>query len=315
MARGFFLFHFVCFKKFCLFAIRFLNTYTMKTRRDFLKVTLGSLLLTDAVTLFGAEKQTLSSRKIGICDWDVQATGRLNSIAIAKELGFEGVQVSYQIEGDDALIHKENRPRFLNAAKESGVEIASFCIGMMNSRPLATTPEAIGWVEDCISAMVEMNVDQVLIPFFGNADMTRYTDHLPLVIEKLKYLAPIAERHKKILSIESTLSAEEHIAMLDAIGSNAVRIYYDVANGALYNKNNDIFHEMELLGKRQLISQIHFKENNRRLGEGDINFIKVCETLEKIGYHDWVIVEGSTSGDWRESQIANFQFVKKMLGR
>jgi len=288
----------------------------MKSRRDFLKLTIGSFLLADAVSLFGAENQSSrASWKVGITDWDLRATGRLTSFAIAKELGFEGVQASYQIDGPDALSDKANRPKFLEAAKESGVSITSFCIGMMNSRPLATTPDAVGWVEDCISAMVDMNVEQVLVPFFGNADMTQNADHLSAVIEKFKHLAPIAEKNKKILAIESTLSAEEHIKMIDAIGSNAVKVYYDVANGVLYKKNYDIFHEMELLGKHKLISQIHFKENRRLLGDGDVNFVKVCEMLDKIGYNNWVVVEGSIVGDWRESQIANAQFVKKLIGR
>ena len=281
-----------------------------------MKITFGAVLLADAVRLFGAENpSSRASWKIGITDWDLRATGRLNSFEIAKELGYEGVQVSYQPEGDEALANKANRPKYLAAAKESGVEITSFCIGTLNSRPLATTPDAAGWVEDCISAMVDMNVEQVLVPFFGNADLTQHTDHMPLVVEKFKQLAPIAERHKKILSIESTLSAEEHLKMIDAIGSNAIKVYYDVANGALYNKHYDIFHEMELLGRHKLISQIHFKENRRRFGDGDINFTRICEMLEKIGYNDWVVVEGSTTGDWRESQIANAQFVKKLIGR
>ena len=282
----------------------------MKTRRDFLKFTLGSLFLADAVSLFGAETQSRSLWKIGICDWDLRASGRISSFAVAKELGFEGVQVSYVPKGQDSLADKTNRPKFVEAAKEYGIDIASFCIGTFNGQPLATTPEAAGWTEDCLNAMAEMNVDQVLIPFFGNADMTQHSNHLPLVIEKFKRLAPIAEKNKKILSVESTLSAEDHLKLIDAVGSDAVKVYYDVLNSK--NGNYDIFHEIELLGKHQLISQIHFKDR-RRLGEGDINFTKVCETLEKIDYKGWVIVEGSTSNDWRESQIANAQFVKKLI--
>ena len=285
----------------------------MKTRRDFLKVTFGSLLLADAVTLFGAETPSRTSWKIAICDWDVRATGRINSFAVARELGFEGVQVSYVPDGQDSLANKANRQKFLQAAKEAGAGIASFCIGVMNDRPLATTPEAAGWVEDCLNAMVEMNVDQVLIPFFGNADITEHDAHLPLVIEKIKRLAPIAEKNKKILAIESYLSAEANLKLLDAIGSGAVKVYYDVRNSK--NKNYDIFREIEVLGKNKLISQIHFKEDCCRLGEGDINFSKVCETLEKIDYNGWVVVEGATSGNWKESQIANALFVKKLIGR
>jgi len=282
----------------------------MNNRRDFLKMTIGSLLLADAVSLFGAENQSRASWKIGICDWDLRASGSPTSFAIAKELGYEGVQVSYLPDGTDSLSDKANRPKFLKAAKESGVGIASLCMLSLNQYPLATTPEVAGWAENCIDAMVEMNIDQVLIPFFGNADMSHHTSHLPLVIEKLKRLAPVAEKNKKILSIESTLSAEDHLKMLDAIGSDAVKVFYDVRNSL--NMNYDIFHEMELLGKNKLISQIHFKDNHR-LGEGDIDFARVCEMLEKIGYKGWVVVEGSNSGDLRESQIANAQFVKKLI--
>ena len=285
----------------------------MKTRRDFLKITLGSLFLSDAVSLFGAENQTRTLWKIGICDWDLRATGRLNSFVVAKELGFEGVQVSYQPEGADSLADKTNRPKFLAAAKESGVSIASFCIGMLNSHPLATTPKAIEWVEDCLNAMVEMNVDQVLVPFFGNADITQHKGHLLLVIEKFKLLAPIAEKNKKILAIESYLSAEELLKLVDAVGSDAVKVYYDVRNSK--DKKYDIFHEMKLLGEKKLISQIHFKENSCRIGDGDIDFTKVCETLEKIDYNNWIVVESAAPGDWRESQTANAQFVKKLVGR
>jgi sugar phosphate isomerase/epimerase len=173
----------------------------MKTRREFLAIAAGSLLLADAATLFGAEEKT--PWKIGICDWDLQASGTMNSFAVAKELGFEGVQVSYQPDGTDSLADKANRSTFLVAAKESGVSIASLAMGLLNGRPLATTPEAEGWVADCIDAMVDMNVHQTLLAFFGVGDMNEQKEHQPLVIEKLKRRAPLAEKNKKILAVES----------------------------------------------------------------------------------------------------------------
>ena len=283
----------------------------MKTRRDFLSFAAGSLFLAEALSLFGAEKR--SSWRVGICDWDLRVRGQWSAFAAAKELGFEGVQVSYQTEGPDSLVVKENRPKFLEAAKESGVAIASFALGMLNGHPLATTPEAEGWVEGCIDAMVDMNVDQVLVAFFGKADMNENKDHQPLVIEKLKRLGPLAAKKKKILSVESYLSAEDHLKLLDAVGCDAVKVYYDVRNSL--NKGYDIFHEIELLGKKKLMTQIHFKEDKCRLGDGEIDFPKVCATLEKIGYDGWIVVESAAPGDWKESQAANAQFVKKLIGR
>jgi len=285
----------------------------MTTRRSFLKITFGSLILADAVSLFAMKTHSRALWKIGICEWGIRTTGSVSSFEVAKELGFEGVQLAYQPTGEASLALDKNRSLLLETSKESGVGIASLCLLLMNNHPLATTPEAESWVENCIDAMVELNIEQVLVPFFVNADLTQNKDHLPLVIEKLRRLAPIAEKKKKILAIESTLSAEDHIKMLDAIGSNAIKVYYDPRNSL--DKNYDIFHEMELLGKNRLISQIHFKEHGKRLGEGDIDFVKVCDTLEKIDYKGWVVVEGSTSGDWKESQIANAQFIKKIIGK
>ena len=281
-----------------------------------MSIAAGSLLLADAVTLLGAEAK--AAWKIGICDWDLRATGSPGSFAVAKELGFEGVQVSYQTEGADSLANKENRPKFLAAAKEAGVGIASLCIGEMNGKPLATTPEAEGWVADCLDAMEEMNVDRVLIPFFSNADINEHKDQMPATIEKFKRLAPIAERKKKILAVESYLSAEDHLKLIDAVGSDALKVYYDVRNS--WNKDYDIYREMELLGSKKLICEIHFKEDGVLLGAGQIDFPKVCATLEKVGFDGWVVVEGSTPRSstpdgWKVSQTTNAQFVKKLLGR
>jgi len=288
---------------------------TTTSRRQFLKtastLTAGSFFLADAATLFGAD--TTASWKVGIFDASLRSAGRLSSFALAKKLGFEGVQVSYNPTGTDSLAVKDNRPKFLETAKESGLDIASLAMGFLNNSPLATSPEAENWVEDCLDAMVEMNVDQVLLAFFVKADMDQNKDHQPMVIEKLKRLASIAARKKKILAVESTLSAEDHLKLLDAVGSDAVKIYYDVANST--SKGYDIFREMKLLGSRKLISQIHFKEYSVRLGDGDIDFRKVCETLRSIDYEGWFIVEGADPGDWQESQAANVQYVKKLIGR
>ena len=284
----------------------------MKTRREFLSIAAGSFLLADAAVLLGDEKKKMPW-KIGICDWDLRGSGGANSFAVAKELGFEGVQVSYHPEGPDSLMDRANRAKFLTAAKGADVEIASFAMGLFNGRPLATTAEAEGWVVDCLNAMDEMNVSRVLMPFFGEADVLEHKDHWPLIVEKLKRLAVIAEKKKKVLAIESYLSAEDSIKMVDAVGSDAVKVYYDVRNSL--NKNYDIFREIELLGSKKLICEIHFKEDSCRLGDGNIDFVKVCATLEKVGYEGWVVVESAAPGNWKESQIANVQFVKKLLSR
>jgi len=277
----------------------------------------GSLLLANTSSLYAALSRSrllsLSPYKLGICDWDVRETGKPTSFAIAKELGFEGVQVTYQPTGAESLSIKANRVKFVDAAKAANVSIASLCMGILNNSPFATTVEAESWALACIDTMVDMQVDQVLLAFFSKGDMNEIKTQQPLAIEKLKRIAPMAEKKNKILAIESYLSAEDHLKFLDAIGSDAVKVYYDVRNS--FNKGYDIFREMELLGKKKLISQIHLKEDHDLLGKGDINFTKVFEMLEKIDYNGWLIVEGSSKGDWKESHKANVRFIKQMINK
>lgn len=258
---------------------------------------------------FGAE--TEPPFRIGICDWDLKATGNPRSFAVAKELGYDGVQVSYQPEGEFSLARSKNRTLFLEAAKQEGVAIASLAMGILNGKPLAGTPEAESWVENCIEALSEMNVSSVLLAFFGKGDMKNDPAARKSVVEKLKRLAPKAEKHKKILAVESTLNAEEHLEMLQAVGSDAVKVYYDEQN--MLKQGYSIYEDLETLLKEKVVYQVHAKEYNARLGEGKIDFIKIKKLLEKYDYRDWIVVESSVQGNWKESQAANAAYLRKLF--
>ena len=49
-------------------------------------------------------------------------------------------------------------------------------------------------------------------------------------IARLKKAAPKAEAAGVVLGVESYLNADEHLRILDAVDSPAVKVYYDVAN-------------------------------------------------------------------------------------
>ncbi len=73
------------------------------------------------------------------------------------------------------------------------------------------------------------------------------------------------------MGIESWLSAEQHIEILERVGSPAVKVYYDVCNSN--DRGYDIYKEIRLLGKR--ICEVHCKENGVLLGQGKVDFHKV----------------------------------------
>ena len=285
----------------------------MKTqRRRFLQVAAAF-----SCTPFFAEKSGIFAqeprkpRKIGICDWDLGATGNPKGFALAKELGFDGVEVSYRPEGEFSLSQPKNRELFLETAKKESVAISSLAMGILNEVPLATAEPTEGWVADCIDAMDVMKVKNVLLAFFGNGDIKDNLESRNKAIEKLKRLASKAEKKKVVLGIESYLDAREHLEMLEKIGSDAVKIYYDEQN--MLAKKYPIYEDMELLLKEKVICQLHCKEYGARLGQGEVDFLKIRDLLEKYDYQGWLIVETSVEGDWKESQKANAAYLRKVF--
>ena len=285
------------------------------TRRTFLKTATacGATLAfgNSIANLFGQESQR--GYKVGICDWNVNGyTANPECFAVAKELGFQGIQLSYTLEGKYSMCKSsENRKLFLDATKKTGMEFSSLAMGLLNGRPFAREADAEDWVLDCLDAMKDLEVNQVLMAFFGDGELKDKPDDQKSTIEKLKRLAPQAEKLGKTLALETYLSAEEHLRIIDAVGSDAVKVYYDVQN--MTNMGYDIFEEIEFLGKKKMISQVHLKDDVNRLEDSKIDLKRVRKALEAIDYYDWLVVESAVEGDWKESQAANAKFVRNLF--
>ncbi len=282
-------------------------------RRNFLKTSAlisCSPLLGGIVNAFGAENRR--AYKIGICDWDLQSSGAPGSFALAKELGFDGVEVSYSPQGEFSLSQPKNRTLFLEAAKKENVAICSLAMGILNEIPLSTAEQTEGWVSDCIDALAEMKLKNVLLACFGNGDIKDDVEKRDKVIEKLKRLAVKAEKKKVVLGVESYLNAKENLNLLQKIGSDAVKVYFDIQN--MLTKEYAIYDDMELLLKEKAINQLHCKEYDSRLGKGKVDFLKFRDLLEKFDYQGWLVVETAVEGDWKESQKSNAAFMKKTFG-
>lgn len=229
---------------------------------------------------------------IGACDWSLGARQTPRAFEVAKEIGLDGVQVSFGAPGDDFDLRKpEVRQQYEEASQRTGVKIASLAMGILNSVPFASDPRTEEWVSDCIDVMAAMGQKIVLLAFFGKGDIRNRPDLQGEVIRRLKRLAPKAEKAGVVLGIESMLNVDDHLKILDAVGSPAVQVYYDVAN--MHYAGYDIFTELRRLG-RERICQVHTKEYDHLLGQGPIDFPKVRDVLQEIGYKDWLILEAAT---------------------
>ncbi len=250
--------------------------------------------------------------KLGACDWSIGKMGDPAAFEVARQIGLDGVQVSLGTVTDDMHLRQlAVQQQYKDAARQSGLEVASLAIGELNSVPYKSDPRTEQWVSDSIDVCKALGVRVVLLAFFGNDDLRDDPAGVDEVVRRLKAVAPKAEKAGVILGIESWLSAAQHLAILDRVGSKAVQVYYDVCNSN--DRGYDIYKEIRLLGKR--ICEFHAKENGALLGQGKVDFHKVRAALDDIDYRGWLQIEGAVpeGKSMLESYQANCKFMREIL--
>jgi sugar phosphate isomerase/epimerase len=252
---------------------------------------------------------------IGACDWSLGQNSRLAAFDVAKSIGLDGVQVNLGTRQDGMhLRNKNTQIEFRDKAKETGIAISSMAIGELNNVPYKSENQTDAWVFDAIDAATFFNVEVVLLAFFSKNDLRNDAKGVDTVIQKLKQVMPYAEKNKITLGIESYLTAEEHLDIMEKVGSDNLKVYYDFRNAR--DAGNDIYHEIKLLGNKH-ICELHLKENGAFLGKADIDWVKVSHALNDINFqrNKWMQIEGALPPkyDFITGHQQNLTFLKSIF--
>lgn len=287
----------------------------MLTRRTLLKqaAVLSGLALSGAAVTAGAAPRNKFS--IGACDWSLGKSSNIEAFKVAKKIGLSGIQVNLgSLDNNMHLRDADLQKRYRQESKRTGVEIASLAIGELNRVPYKSDARTDEWVWDSIDVARNLGVTVVLLAFFVNNDLRGDDKGKREVIRKLKEVAPKAEKQGVILGIESYLTAEEHMDIIQKVGSRNVQVYYDFRNAA--DAGNDVLKEINWLGK-DVICELHMKENGSLLGRGTMDWPRIAETLMHMNYRGdgWMQIEGATpkDGDIVESYKQNATFLKSLF--
>jgi len=236
------------------------------------------------------QAKTAAGFNLAVCDWTVGKTADPGSFEIAKRIGLDGVQVDFG-RGDNRLplFDEELQQNILGEARKQKMQIASLAMGVLNSVPYKSDPRAERWVRQGIDVAEAMGVKVILLAFFGDGDLKNDEQGVNMVVQRLRQIAPRAETANVVLGIESWLSAEQHIDIIERVGSRAVKVYYDVANS--HKAGYDIYKEIRRLGP--LICEFHAKDYDNLYGKGSIDFKEVRLAMDDIGYRGWLVMEGT----------------------
>ena len=277
------------------------------TRRSVLQALLASGIAPPAIG-----KPRNNGPRIGVTDWNLDLTGKIEAVALAAKLGFDGVQVSLGRKpvSDKLPLDAAIQSLYLDAANRQGIALAGTCLDILHVDHLKDNPRAQKWVADSIPITANLKAEVVLLPFFGKASLMNHAE-MDYVAGVLKELAPAAEKAGVTLGLEDTISAEDNVRIMERAGSPAVKVYYDVGNST--GGGFDVVKEIRWLGAER-ICQMHLKDNPHYLGEGSIDFPAVMKAITDIGFRGFANLETDCPSKSVENDMTrNLKFIRALL--
>lgn len=254
--------------------------------------------------------------KVGVTDWNLRLGAKTEAVALAKQLGFDGVQLSFGrrlVDDKLPVDNPETIALYKKLSAEHRIPLDGTCVDRLHENGLKSDPLAVRWVRDSIRMTKALGVEVLLIPMFGKWAILSPAER-DYVGDALRELGPEAEKAGVILGLEDTISAEDNVRIMERSRSKAVLVYYDVGNST--RNGFDVVKEIRWLGKSR-ICQIHLKDNPGYMGEGKIDFVEVVKAIRDIGFNAYANLETDTKQDStvEADMKRNLSFIRGVMSR
>ena len=275
--------------------------------------------------------------KKGISTWSLPDRSADASFSLAKECGFDGVEVGIS---DKGLLRLDSSEKELYDFKKKADEYAmplyslvyDFC---WHNSLTASDPEVRKKGEQTVIRELEiasfLGCDTLLVlpgmvknPGEPNSEIVPYDVAYNRALEAMCRLSEYGEKYGVILAVENVankllLSPLEMRDFIDKVNSPKVKAYFDVGNVMRFGYAE---HWIDILGDR--IAKVHFKDSRMEakgamsatdLLEGETNYPAVMDALRRAGYNDWVTAEifPQAGRDHKEFLIKNSKAMDKII--
>lgn len=251
--------------------------------------------------------------KKGINIWSFPQGTIKENLVLAKDAGFEGVELALNGEGELSMQSTQKEiTEIRKTAEDMGLKLYSLSCGLCwNYRLSDDDVDMRQKAKDMIKKQLEtaklLGADTALvIPGVVNVEFSMpekkvaYDVVYDRALEGINELKKYAEDLQVNIGLENVwnkflISPMEMRDFIDKIGSDYVGSYLDVGNVLYCGYPEDW---VRILGKR--IKKVHFKDYRAQAGglhgfvdllAGDVNYHEVVKALQKIGYSDWVSAE------------------------
>lgn len=238
--------------------------------------------------------------RIGVME-GVLKQPRNQVFAVARELGFSGLEIEVRADA----------PELLKFSTNAGLPICSLICGGEGAGDIQVERRVAARerLHQAIRDAAFLHASGILWPMF---DLTSLDDG-PVVdrfVEDVSACLPEAEAHGVVVAWENALDAADTRAVIERVGSDFFRCYFDFANTA--NRGADPVAELQSLS--DLVYRVHAKNTNKQhLDAPGVDLVACVTELARQNYRGWIVLETPSGTDPVSSARHNLDVLKNAL--
>ncbi len=258
--------------------------------------------------------------KIGIRNGSL-GMDMLQAVEAGAELGYDGVELDIPADYGSAMIwDAEGRRQLSEAAKSSGCEVCSLCLGAFWQISPASPDEQVRAEARELTAAsaafaAELGAQWMLLPVTPGCEDQCHEECTQRWIEEVRKVAPVAEDLGVHYCLENVgrgcgKSADDLLGLVAGTNSPAVGVYYDIGNAIAFGY--DPVDEIKRLA--EVLRIVHVKDRDgERLGDGVVPIAECMKALAQIGYNGYLVLETPPTDDAMRAGAYNLDFLRRLL--
>jgi L-ribulose-5-phosphate 3-epimerase len=219
---------------------------------------------------------------------------------------------------ENPLLKKSGIDEILVISQKTGVTVKTICADYFMEAPLHSNDKEVSKksfqvLEVLLETAKSLKITDIVIPCVDQSSLES-KEAVDRFIKQITKIIPRIEKDNINLSLETDLAPQPFIELLDKLNSKNITVNYDIGNSAALGFDSD--KELAAYGDR--ITDIHIKDRifgggPVTLGEGDADFGKFFDKLEKFDYQGPFIMQAYRDDEGVTIFKKQLDWIKKYL--
>ena len=238
--------------------------------------------------------------KYGICQWCMPGDG-MYAPKLAAEAGWDGVQLDLgTYERGMALTQKSIQEGLLEDAERYHIAYPSLVVNAVTVHSMSKNPRdssegqiVYELIRKGVEATSALKIEAIMLPCFFESYINS-EEEFRNTVEAFRYCCQLAQDKGLDVYVESILSAEDQLRMLECVKMPNLYAFYDTQNYDAFSDLDQV--EMVRALQPYMGTQFHVKDgagttSNRMVGEGNGKVFETMKYIRDKGFSGWVISE------------------------